>query len=102
MSAEKVSPDDMTVGSKKLVHWVCSCLSKRAATPLDAAPTDYIGRATGCAVCAGKQACLCNSVEALFSHSAAELDVDKNGFAPSEVTAHADKKVWWRDAKRGS
>lgn len=32
----------------------------------------------------------------------AELDENRNGFAPSEVTAASEKKVRWRDAKRGS
>ena len=61
-----------------------------------------ITNGTGCAVCAGRQACVCNSLESLFPLIAAEFDVDRNGIAPSEITAQSDKKVWWRTAERGS
>ena len=65
-------------------------------------PNNRIGQGAGCAVCAGRQACVCNSLESLFPLVAAEFDSDKSGFAPSNLTAHSNKKVWWRNAKRGS
>ena len=54
-----------------------------------------------CSLCWG-QACVCNSLESLFPLIAAEFDVDRNGNAPSEITAQSNKKVWWRTAERGS
>ena len=48
------------------------------------------------------QTCVCNSLKSLFPSVAAEFDVAKNGFAPSEVTAQSNQKVWWRNAQRGS
>ena len=53
-------------------------------------------------MCAGKQACVCNSLESSFPSLATEFDVDKNGLAPSEITARSSKEVWWRTAERGS
>ena len=41
-------------------------------------------------------------LEALFPSLAADFDVEKNGFEPSEITAGSQKKVWWRNAQRGS
>ena len=45
---------------------------------------------------------MCNSLEGLFPSVAAEFDVDKNGFAASEVIAQSSKTVWWRKAVCGS
>ena len=61
-----------------------------------------VRKGSGCAVCAGLQACVCNSLEALFPLVAAEFDVDRNGFGPSEITARSSKEVWWRTAAQGS
>ena len=56
-----------------------------------APPDSRIGMGSGCAVCAGWQTCVCNSLGSLFPSIAAELDVDKNGFGPSEITAGSGK-----------
>ena len=94
-------PDDITLGSGKLVHWICSCCPRGQPHRWTASPLSRIGSGTGCAVCAGRQVCVCNSLEALFPLLAAEFDVDQNSFAPSEVRAQSHKQVWWRNAKRG-
>ncbi|KAL3144789.1 hypothetical protein ABBQ38_001901 [Trebouxia sp. C0009 RCD-2024] len=99
--AEGFYPHKVTLGSAKQVHWICSCCPRGQPHRWTAAPYARIGLGTGCAVCAGRQACVCNSLESLFPSVAADLDVDKNGFAASEVTAHTQKEVWWRTAKRG-
>ena len=95
-------PDVVTLGSGKLVHWICSCCPRGQPHRWTAMPITRISNDSGCAVCAGKEACACNSLEALFPSVAVEFDVDKNGFAPSEITAQSHKEVWWRNAKRGS
>ena len=100
--AEDMSPDYITLGSNKLVHWVCSCCPRGQPHRWTAPPHSRIGHGSGCPVCAGQQACVCNSVESLFPSVAAEFDVDKNGFAPSEIRARSNKEVWWRNAERGS
>ena len=100
--AERFYPDNITLGSNKQVHWICSCCPRGQPHRWTAMPNSRIGQGSGCTVCAGLQACVCNSLESLFPLVAAEFDSDKNGFAPSDITAQSNKKVWWRNAKRGS
>ncbi|KAL3150078.1 hypothetical protein ABBQ38_013423 [Trebouxia sp. C0009 RCD-2024] len=95
-------PNQITLGSSKLVHWIGSCCPRGQPHRWTAKPHNRISLGQGCGVCAGRQACVCNSLETLFPSVAAEFDVDKNGFALSEITARSQKKVWWRNAKRGS
>ncbi|KAL3144718.1 hypothetical protein ABBQ38_001842 [Trebouxia sp. C0009 RCD-2024] len=101
-NAEELYPEHITLGSNKQVHWICSCCPRGQPHRWTAPPYARIGHGAGCAVCAGRQPCVCNSLESLFPAVAAELDIDKNGFAPSEMTAKSDKEVWWRNAQRGS
>ena len=89
----RIYPDRIALGSGKLVHWICSCCPRGQPHRWTASPNSRIGASSGCAVCAGKQACVCNSLAALFPDAAAEFDEGKNGFAPSEVPAGSGKKV---------
>ena len=100
--AEDIYHDNITLGSEKLVHWICSCCPRGQPHRWTASPSRRIGSGSGCLVCAGRQACVCNSLASLFPVIAAEFDVDKNGFGPSDITAGSNKKVWWRNAKQGS
>ena len=95
-------PHEITLGSNKLVHWICACCPRGQPHRWRAMPNNRIQRDSGCAVCFGQQACLCNSLEALVPSAAAEFDVEKNGFAPSQISACSGKRVWWRNATRGS
>ena len=94
--------NDTTLGSHRLVHWICSQCPRGQPHRWRAPPYSRVGHGTGCAVCVGMQSCVCNSLESLFPSVAAELDVDRNGFAASEVTAQTHQKVWWRNTQRGS
>ncbi|KAL3144772.1 hypothetical protein ABBQ38_001886 [Trebouxia sp. C0009 RCD-2024] len=100
--ADGFYPHKVTLGSSKLVHWICSRCPRGQPHRWTATPLNRISNGTGCPACTGQQVCLCNSLESLFPSIAAEFDIDANGFAPSEVTAMSAKKVWWRNAKRGS
>ena len=100
--AEDIYPNSITLGSNKLVHWICSCCPDRQPHRWTATPDSRIASGQGCTVCAGRQVCVCNSLESTFPSVAAELDVDKNGFGPSEITGSSMKKVWWRNRERGS
>ena len=100
--AQDIYPHSTTLGSVKLVHWICSSCPRGQPHHWTASPNNRIGKGTGCAVCAGKQACVCNSLISLSPSVAAELDLDMNGFSPSQVTAGSSKNVWWRNAKRVS
>ena len=100
--AEGFHPEDITLGSNKLVHWICSQCPRGQPHRWRAPPYSRIGNGSGCAVCSGMQTCVCNSLESLFPSVAAELDVDRNGFAASHVTAQTNQSVWWRNKRRGS
>ena len=97
--AEGFYPDEITLGSGKLVHWICSCCPRGQPHRWTASANSRMGAGSGCAVCAGKQVCVCNSLQSLVPSVAAEFVMDKTGFAPSEVTAGSKKKVWWRNAR---
>ena len=99
--AEGFYPDNITLGSNKQVHWICSCCPRGQPHHWTAPPYARVGDGTGCPVCVGQQACICNSLESLFPSVAADFDAEENGIAPSEVTAGSNKKVWWSNAKRG-
>ena len=108
--AEDIYPDNTTLGSNKKVHWICLCCPRGQPHRWTATPYNRVGAGSGCPACAGsgcpasagKQACLCSSLESLFPSLAAEFDVDKSGFKPSEIRAQSNKEVWWRNVKRGS
>ena len=100
--AEGFHPERITLGSAKLVHWICSCCPRGQPHRWTARLPDRIGLNSGCPVCAGRYPCVCNSLQSLAPSVAAEFDVDKNGFAPSEITAGSGKVVWWRNERRGS
>ena len=100
--AEGFYPHLVTLGSNKQVHWICSCCPRGQPHRWTALPAGRVLQGKRCAVCDGKQACVCNSLESLCPSVAGEFDVDKNGFGPSEITARSNKEVWWRNAKHGS
>ena len=99
---EGFHPHKITLGSRKLVHWICPCCPIEQPHCRRAMPNNRIYMDSGCAVCSGWQACVRNSLESLFPSVAADFDEDKNGFEPSEITACSSKKVWWRNASCGS
>ncbi|KAL3144815.1 hypothetical protein ABBQ38_001924 [Trebouxia sp. C0009 RCD-2024] len=100
--AEGFYPHTITLGSHKLVHWICSRCPRGQPHHWTAMPASCISNGSGCGVCAGMQACVCNSLESLVPSVAADFDLNKNDFAPLDVTAWSQKEVWWINAKRGS
>ncbi|KAL3144708.1 hypothetical protein ABBQ38_001833 [Trebouxia sp. C0009 RCD-2024] len=95
-------PHIITLGSHQKVHWICSGCPRGQPHRWTATPYNRVGGGKGCPACSGLQVCACNSLESLLPSIAAELDVKKTGFAPSEVAAQSRKKVWWRNAEHGS
>ena len=100
--ADGFHPANLTLSSGKHVHWMCSRCPRGQPHRWTASPNNRIGAGSRCPVCAGQQACVCNSLESLAPSFASEFDVDKNGFAASEIAAQSNKLVWWRNAVRGS
>lgn len=87
-----LKPEDVTVGSNKKVWWKCARNHSW--------PTRVHKRTKGsnCPFCMGKRVLPgFNDLATLRPDIAAEWDYDKNGnLTPEQVTAHANKKVWWK------
>ncbi|KAL3144706.1 hypothetical protein ABBQ38_001831 [Trebouxia sp. C0009 RCD-2024] len=75
--AEGFYPHLVTLGSDKQVHWICSCCPAGQLHRWTAMPVNRVRNGTGCAVCAGKQTCVCNSLESLFPSIAVQFDMHK-------------------------
>ena len=95
-------PDKLTCGSNKRAHWVCQRCSKGQLHRWTTRVNRVAQQHSGCPYCAGRQACVCNSLQSLYPAVAAEWDFSKNTGTPAEYTASCCEKVWWRNSKRGS
>ena len=95
----KTSPDQYTLGSNQKVWWKCP---EGHTYEAKIGGRTYLGR--GCPYCSGQKVlkgyndletwCKNNGREDLLR----EWDCDKNALSPSQVTAHNNKRVWWKCA----
>jgi len=100
---EGIHPHNTTLASNKLVHWVYRCCPEGQLHLYRMRPFARTGKARqGCPYCAGKQVCLCNSLQTLFPGISLEWDAAKNDGMPADVTSSSHKVVWWKDEQRGS
>ena len=102
-SRDGIHPQTTTLGSKKLLHWVCHKCPKRQLHLYQMTPNNRTGRrGRGCPYCAGKQACKCNSLEACHPVISSEWDFGMNDMTPADVTSRSHQVVWWKNDVRGS
>ena len=102
-SKSGIYPQTTTLGSQKLVHWVCHKCPKGQLHLYQMMPNNRIRkRGKGCPYCAGKQACKCNSLEAHYPAISLEWDFEMNDMTPADVTSRSSKVVWWKNDVRGS
>ncbi len=100
---DDIHPQNTTLGSRKLVHWVCPKCPKGEVHRYQMHPAHRTSkRASGCPYCAGKQACKCNSLEARQPVISSEWDFEMNDKTPADVTFGSNKAVWWKNDVRGS
>ena len=98
-----IHPQNTTLGSKKLVHWVCHNCPKGEVHRYQMTPRDRTRRrGSGCSFCAGKQACRCNSLETHHPVISSEWDFEMNAMTPADVTSQSNKFAWWKNSLRGS
>ncbi len=96
-------PDNVTLGSGKHIFWLCTKCPAGQVHSWSACPAHRLGHSrTGCPFCAGKAACRCNSLQALYPDIAAEWDHSKNKGQLSECTARSNHCAWWFSPQRGS
>ena len=96
-------PNNTTQRSAKQIFWLCTKCPAGQEHSWCTAPNQRTGRhKTGCPVCAGRNACKCNSLQALYPDVAAEWDYTKNKSQPGDHTASSAFVAWWSNPQRGS
>ena len=96
-------PHNTTLKSNKQIFWVChSCPAGQEHSWPAAMCSRSSPPKPGCPVCAGKVACKCNSLQALYPDIAAEWDYAKNEGQPSNYTAGSSHEAWWFSPQQGS
>ena len=88
-----VTPDNITIGSRKIVWWQCPDYSDHVWKG------SVLNRKHGnkCAVCAGQQVVESTSLNTLHPQLASEWHSTKNNkLTPNMVTPYSGKQVWWK------
>ena len=104
-ASEGLDPAQITLGSRKKVHWVCPGCPLGVPHRWRASPNHRFSqkrKISGCPCCCGQQTCQCNSLQTLHPELAATWDYSKNHNTPVDVTAHSTQAVWWVTDQRGS
>jgi len=100
---DDIHPNNTTLGSSKLVHWVCQKYPKGQLHRYQMRAFDRTGRqSSGCSYCAGQQACKCKSLQAGYPVISLEWDYARNDMTPADVTTRSGQAVWWKNNVRGS
>ena len=95
-----LDPSKLTCFSGKKANWTCHKCPKGQPHRWQA-HIHLVTQGTRCPCCAGKQACSCNSLQALYPTIAAEWDSTHNEGTPDEYPAQSNKEVWWYNHWRG-
>ncbi len=102
-AVDGIHPNTTTLGSNKLVHWVCKKCPKGHLHRYQMRADLRTGRrGSGCPYCAGRQTCECNSLQAGYPVTSSEWDHARNDMTPADVTSRSAHKVWWKNDMRGS
>ena len=89
--------------SHKQIFWLCNKCPAGQQHSWFAKPFNRSSKnKSGCPVCAGKVACKCNSLQALYPAIAVEWDHSENKSQPSDHTAGSTFVAWWSSPQRGS
>ena len=100
---DDIHPQNITLGSRKLVHWICHMCPKGELHRYQAQPANRTKRqASKCPYCAGKKVCKCNSLATHDPLVSSECDFEMNDLTPAYVTSRSNKLVWWKNNVRGS
>ena len=84
---------NVTLQSGKQIFWLCNKCPAGQEHSWSASPNQR--NKSGCPVCAGKAACKCNSLQALYPDIAAQWDHAKNKGQPCDYTACSAYLAWW-------
>ncbi|DBA82366.1 TPA: hypothetical protein ACH3X2_000622 [Trebouxia sp. C0005] len=101
--ADGIHPNTTTLGSQKLVHWVCHNCPKGQLHQYQMRASDRTGtHLQGCPYCSGHQVCKCNSLQTRYPMIASEWDLPRNVLIPAQVTSRCKSVGWWENPVRGS
>ena len=101
-AAAGLFPSNVTLGSSRKVHWLCSRCPAGQKHSWTAPPACRTQRQTGCPFCAGQAACKCNSLQTRYPAVAAEWHPTLNRKTPDEYVGSSRQRVWWQNALRGT
>ena len=86
-----LTPADVSFGSEKIVHWLCSACAYRWTARINSR-----SNGNGCHACSGYVVSNANRLSIQRPHLAAEWDVERNGtLTPADVSFGSDKIVYW-------
>ena len=95
-------PGNTTLGSAKLVWWICHECPQGKLHSWQARPFERTGAAqSSCPFCVGRRVCTCNSLQTLYPEVAADFDQEANQLAPNQVTASSTAKCRWLSDQPG-
>ncbi len=87
----ELKPEDVSYGSNRKVWWLSKCGHTWQASVKNR------GNGSGCPYCSGNRVLYgVNDLESKYSEIAAEWSERNYPMKPAEVTACANKKVWWK------
>ena len=95
-----LDPGKLKCFSRKKANWVCHKCPKGQPHWWQARISE-VTRGSRCPSCFGRQACSCNSLQALHPTIAAEWDYTRNARGPQNYSAHSQVEVWWYNRHRG-
>ncbi len=102
-AADGIHPNNTTLGSSKLVHWVCHNCPEGQLHLYQMMPNHCTQRqGSGCPYCAGKRVCKCNSLQTHYPMVSSEWDFARNDLMLAQVTSRSHQVVWWVNSVRGS
>ncbi len=102
-AADGIHPNNLALGSGKLVHWVCHNCPKGQLHLYQMTANNRTRRTpSGCPYCSGRQACACNSLQSHDPVISSEWDFGMNDMTPADVTSRSGQVVWWKNEVRGS
>lgn len=89
---KELSPDEVTIGSYKIVWWLCSICGYEWCTTVF-----NRSRGRGCPSCSGFVVTDNNRLSLKYPELVEDWDFIKNGdLLPSNVSFGSEKKVWWK------
>lgn len=87
----KISPEQVSVGSSRSYYWKChSCSKEWSATINNKKNTNK-----GCPYCSGHRISSWNNLQVDNPTLAKEFDVNRNGISPDQVHRGTKKIYWW-------